>query len=103
MKRLLLLLPLVTLMSCGVDVEGIPEETDHEVTLNDGYIDLHNFCDSKYGQLTPESEQCINDGLGYKNLELELGLDADLDTYCESKDDIESCIDDITEILETLK
>lgn len=103
MKRLLLLLPLITLMSCGVDVEGIPEDTNHEVTLNDGYIDLHNFCDSKYGQLTPESEQCIDDGLGYKNLELELGLGTDLELFCESTDDIQSCIEDITEYLENLK
>lgn len=106
MKSLFNCIILVGLLtSCGmdVDVKGVPEDTEHKVLMDDGYIALHEFCDEKYGELTEESNQCIEDGLGYKNLGLELGIDDTLTQFCESKDDIQGCIEDIGEFIDSIK
>lgn len=101
MKKLLLLLTIITLYSCGKmdhTVEGVPKDFNVTANINDGYKELYAFCDARYGVKTEDSDKCIEDGKQFRNVKAGIDL-SELETYCSKAYDVEACHEDVLDFI----
>ncbi len=84
---------LTALLSCGKmdhNIKGIPDHIEADAKIDDGYEDLYDFCDNRYGYMTSESDTCVEKGLAYRGFKL--GFDfKSITEFCKDAEDIVAC------------
>lgn len=110
MRNLIILLVMIVIVSsCGKKIklehkvsapENLNVNTTSDININRNFREVYDFCDERYGYMTEDSEECIDDILRMK-----VSVDTDLDDVilgCKESENEEACQNDIVDLLDKL-
>lgn len=91
------------IIACGKMKHDVKAPTnfkaDVDAKVDDGFTELFELCDNRYGYKTLESEQCIADGKAYRKLQVGIDLTS-VEQFCQEREDEDGCFQDLTSLFE---
>lgn len=98
MKFLIILITLISLISCGIDIEHEIPDTKQTVVFGPDFEGAAAFCDERYEDAM-EAEECFQNYVNYLSVDANISTD-NIQSYCESQFedqlDIDECIANFT-------